>query len=111
MMPALALGPEATGASSFIDDDSNGPVADADDIAASSPSSSSNAWRAIRRAGAADAAAWRGENPSAALVAPNLSGACGPELGRWVTPYRRRVGRWLTEVCYVIIAVVCLRFC
>ena len=110
-MPALALDPEAPDASSFIANDLNGPVADADDIAASSPSSPSNAWRAIRRAGAADTAAWRGENPSAALAVPNLSGACGPELGRWVTPYRRRVGRWLTRVCHVIIAVVCLRFC
>lgn len=23
---------------------------------------------------------------------------CGQELGRWVTPFRRRVGRWLTDV-------------
>lgn len=99
MIPALALGPKASNASSFIADDTDGPAVDTEDSAASSsPSSSYAAWRAIRRAGAADAAAWRGENPGAALVAPNLSGACGPELGRWVTPYRRSIGRWLTEV-------------
>ena len=23
---------------------------------------------------------------------------CGAELGRWITPFRRRVGRWLTDV-------------
>lgn len=23
---------------------------------------------------------------------------CGQELGRWITPFRRRVGRWLTDV-------------
>lgn len=23
---------------------------------------------------------------------------CGPELGRWITPFRRRIGRWLTDV-------------
>jgi len=26
------------------------------------------------------------------------SDLCGAELGRWITPFRRRVGRWLTDV-------------
>ena len=98
-MLAPAMVPAPHDASSFIANDFDGPALDTADTAASSSFSSSYAaQRAIRRAGAADARAWRGENPSSALVEPNLSGACGPELGRWVTPYRRRVGRWLTEV-------------
>lgn len=98
-MPAPATVPAPPDANSFIADDTDGPAEDAADSAASSSLSSSYAaQRAIRRAGAVDAGAWRDGNPSAVLVAPNLSGACGPELGRWVTPYRRRVGRWLTEV-------------
>ena len=101
-MPVLTLGPAASDARSFIADGTDGPAAATNDGAASSsPSSLPAAWRAIRRAGAADAAARDRENPSAVFVAPNLSGACGPELGRWVTPYRRRVGRWLTPVCWL----------
>ncbi|KAJ8036127.1 hypothetical protein HOLleu_20006 [Holothuria leucospilota] len=28
----------------------------------------------------------------------NQSSLCGQELGRWITPFRRRIGRWLTDV-------------
>ena len=98
-LTAPAMVPAPPDASSFIADDTDGPAVEAADSAASSSFSSSYAaQRAIRRAGAADAGAWRAGNPGGVMVAPNLSGACGPELGRWVTPYRRRVGRWLTEV-------------
>ncbi|PRW21088.1 Peptide-N(4)-(N-acetyl-beta-D-glucosaminyl)a sparagine amidase F [Chlorella sorokiniana] len=42
------------------------------------------------------AAAWQ-EQP--ALVQGQSNGQkCGRELGRWITPFRRRVGRWLTDV-------------
>ena len=106
--------PAPPDASSLIADDTDGPAVDtADSAASSSPSSAYAAQRAIRRAGAADAGAWRAGNPGGVLVAPNLSGACGPELGRWVTPYRRRVGRWLTEVNYTssLLSVLLLLTC
>lgn len=35
------------------------------------------------------------------FVCCNSTGAdelCGQEMGRWITPFRRRVGRWLTDI-------------
>ncbi|BDA49567.1 hypothetical protein COCOBI_14-1860 [Coccomyxa sp. Obi] len=42
---------------------------------------------------------WREERLSLASQGFGSSGeACGKELGRWITPFRRRIGRWLTDV-------------
>ncbi|GIL60653.1 hypothetical protein Vafri_15188, partial [Volvox africanus] len=35
---------------------------------------------------------------AAAMQTPPPPQRCGLELGRWATPFRRRVGRWLTDV-------------
>ena len=32
------------------------------------------------------------------LVAESSDTFCGPEVGRWMTPFRRRVGHWLTDI-------------
>ncbi|KAK9845998.1 hypothetical protein WJX81_008020 [Elliptochloris bilobata] len=100
---ALVMDSAASGAAGgfFIADAREWPATGSDGGSSSPSSSPSATWRAMRRAADADAAAWRAENPGALLVTPNLSGACGPELGRWVTPYRRRVGRWLTEASHL----------
>ena len=36
------------------------------------------------------------------LCCDKSSPLCGLELGRWITPFRRRIGRWLTEISEVI---------
>ncbi|KAK9904881.1 hypothetical protein WJX75_004755 [Coccomyxa subellipsoidea] len=42
---------------------------------------------------------WRREQQQQAqLGLSKAEEACGRELGRWITPFRRRVGRWLTDV-------------
>lgn len=42
---------------------------------------------------------WRREQQQQAEMGLSKADeACGRELGRWITPFRRRVGRWLTDV-------------
>ena len=40
---------------------------------------------------------WSDLNASAAFGGPTGE-SCGPEIGRWMTPFRRRGGRWVTDV-------------
>jgi len=39
-----------------------------------------------------------GSNGNEAAEAENGVGVCGPEIGRWITPFRRGAGHWLTDV-------------
>ncbi|KAK9816886.1 hypothetical protein WJX72_006713 [[Myrmecia] bisecta] len=56
---------------------------------------SATPWMAMQHEGEPEAEAWKASN----LVQDALPGdACGRELGRWMTPFRRRIGRWLTDV-------------
>jgi hypothetical protein len=41
-------------------------------------------------------------NENGTLDGPNAPPVCGWELGRWMTPFRRRVGRWAADASHLI---------
>jgi hypothetical protein len=44
------------------------------------------------------AEAWRSRQAAGLTREEGEEERCGRELGRWITPFRRRVGRWLTDI-------------
>jgi len=96
--PAWRRGARDEAGSAFVADSGGSPAAEgggSDGGGATAAAAESAAPHDERDAGAA---AWRARHAGAALALPEPAAGCGSEVGRWVTAYRRRVGRWLTDV-------------
>ncbi len=95
--PAWRRGARDEAGSAFLADSGASPVAGSggSDGGGGTAAAESAAPHDERDAGAA---AWRARQAGAALALPEPAAGCGTEIGRWVTAYRRRVGRWLTDV-------------
>ncbi|KAL3136582.1 hypothetical protein ABBQ38_005828 [Trebouxia sp. C0009 RCD-2024] len=79
-------------------DDSSGhapPCEPCDPTVWSEPYSASSSHHGANWTGSARE--WLQRSSSSAADAAAVP-QCGRELGRWITPFRRRIGRWLTDV-------------